>query len=262
VSDPSSTPDARAAGWLAVTQPDIDFYFDPVCPFAWMTSKWVRTVMAQRDYTTRWCLISLRLLNKKVDYASHFPPEYEAGHTAGLRLLRLVARARAEHGAEVVGPLYAALGARIFDSAPLPEQSWEPGELDLRGIPEFVAPVLTELGLPQTLLAALDDTSLDEEIEAETERALGLAGRDVGTPIIHFQPPAGVAFFGPVISRLPRDEDAVQLWDHVVGLASFPGFAELKRSLRERPQLRGLGVTEDEAGQVEDWHGGSRRTKR
>ena len=245
-----------------MTEPDIDFYFDPVCPFAWMTSKWVRTVTAQRDYDVRWSLISLRLLNASVDYASQFPPEYEAGHTAGLRLLRLVARARAEHGPEVVGRLYAALGQRIFDSAPLPDQSSGPGELDLRGTPAFVAPVLAELGLPESLLVALDDTSLDAEIAAETERALALAGRDVGTPIIQFRPPDGVAFFGPVISRLPGDEDAVRLWDHVVGLASFPGFAELKRSLRERPQLRGLGVGEDEAGLVEDWHGGSRRTKR
>jgi hypothetical protein len=69
-----------------------------------------------------------------------------------------------------------------------------------------------------------------------------------------------VAFFGPVISRLPSPEGAVELWDHVLGLARFPGFAELKRSLRELPQLRGLGVEEGATGAVEDWHGGSRRT--
>jgi len=241
---------------------DIDFYFDPVCPFAWMTSKWVRMVMAQRTYETSWCLISLRLLNAHVDYDSHFPPEYEAGHTAGLRLLRMIARARAQHGPAVVGPLYAALGQRIFDSTPLPEQRLERGELDQRGTAEFVAPVLEALGLPASLVGALEDSTLDEEVWAETERALGLSGRDVGTPIIHFQPPTGVAFFGPVISRLPGEDQAVELWDHVVGLASFPGFAELKRSLRERPQLRGLGVDEDEVGLVEDWHGGSRRIKR
>jgi hypothetical protein len=241
---------------------DIDFYFDPVCPFAWMTSKWVRLVMEQRDYTTSWRLISLRLLNSAVDYDSHFPPGYEAGHTAGLRLLRLIARVRSLHGPEMVGRLYAALGERIFDSAPLPEQQLSRGDLDQRGTAAFVQPVLTELDLPASLLSALDEESLDEEIRAETERALTLAGRDVGTPIIHFRPPDGVAFFGPVISRLPAPEDAVRLWDHVVGLAGFPGFAELKRSLRERPQLRGLGVAEDEAGLVEDWHGGSRRTKR
>ena len=84
----------------------------------------------------------------------------------------------------------------------------------------------------------------------------------MGTPILHFEPPAGVAFFGPVISRLPSEEDAVALWEHVVGLARFGGFAELKRSLRELPQLRALGVSADEVGVTQDWHGGSRRQKK
>ena len=92
--------------------------------------------------------------------------------------------------------------------------------------------------------------------------ALSLTGKDVGTPILHIAPPEGAAFFGPVISRVPSDEDALRLWDHVVGLATFPGFAEMKRSLRELPQLRALGVAEDEVGRTEDWHGGSRRLKK
>ena len=108
----------------------------------------------------------------------------------------------------------------------------------------------------------MDDTRLDDEIRAETEEALALTGRDVGTPILHFQPPDGTAFFGPVISRLPNEADAGALWDHVVGLASFPGFAELKRSLRERPQLASFGVDPASPGKQEDWHGGSRRTKK
>jgi 2-hydroxychromene-2-carboxylate isomerase len=240
---------------------DVHFYFDPVCPFAWMTSKWVRMVAAQRDYTVDWRMISLRLLNAHVDYDTHFPPEYEAGHTAGLRLLRVVDRARAEHGREVVGPLYAALGARIFDAAPVEREIGEDG-LDARGTAEFLAPVLEEVGLPQGLVAALDDDALDLDIRAETDEALSLTGKDVGTPIIHFQPPEGAAFFGPVISRLPSEEDAGRLWDHVVGLATFPGFAELKRSLRELPQLRALGVSEEETGVEQDWHAGSRRQKR
>jgi hypothetical protein len=99
-------------------------------------------------------------------------------------------------------------------------------------------------------------------LRAETDEALGLTGKDVGTPIIHFEPPGGIAFFGPVISRLPSEQEAGQLWDHVVGLASFGGFAELKRSLRERPQLASFGVTVDEVGAQEDWHGGSRRQKK
>ncbi len=88
-----------------------------------------------------------------------------------------------------------------------------------------------------------------------------MTGDDVGTPILHVDPPGGVAFFGPVISRMPSDEQSAELWDHVLGLARFGGFAELKRSLRERPQLAVYGITEDELGKVEDWHGGSRRRK-
>jgi hypothetical protein len=112
------------------------------------------------------------------------------------------------------------------------------------------------------LVDALDDNTFDDEIRAETEEALGLTGRDVGTPILHFQPPDGTAFFGPVISRLPSPDDAGELWDHVIALASFPGFAEIKRSLRERPQLASFRVDAESVGIEEDWHGGSRRTKK
>jgi len=232
---------------------DINFYFDPVCPFAWMTSKWVRLVTAQRDYTVDWRFISLRMVNSAVDYDSHFPPGYEAGHTAGLKLLRVAARVRAEHGRDAVGPLYEAIGTRVFDTGPD-----EGGD---RGSRAFLEPVLAQIGLPSELTEALDDTSLDAELRRETDEALGLTGKDVGTPIIQFQPPEGVAFFGPVISRLPDEADALRLWDNVLGLAGFAGFAELKRSLRERPQLASFGVKTDQVGAQEDWHGGSRRTK-
>ena len=242
---------------------DIHFYFDPVCPFAWMTSKWVRQVQAQRDYTVDWRFISLRLVNADVDYDAHFPPEYEAGHTAGLRLLRVAARARAEHGRDAIGPLYAAMGAHVFDTAPDPDDARSEGaRREHRGTPEFAERILADAGLPSGLLEALDDESWDAELRQETDEALALTGKDVGTPIIHFEPPAGVAFFGPVISRLPREESGGELWDHVVGLARFPGFAELKRSLREQPQLAAFGGDPDVAGQQEDWHGGSRRQKK
>jgi hypothetical protein len=237
---------------------DIHFYFDPVCPFAWMTSKWIRIVAAQRDYRVDWRFISLRMLNAHIEYDVHFPVGYEAGHTAGLRLLRVAARTRAEHGREAIGPLYAAIGARVFDTAPGPVAA----ESGYRGTRAFVEPILAEVGLPLRLADALDDDSLDVVLRAETDEALGLTGKDVGTPIIHFEPPGGIAFFGPVISRLPSEQEAGQLWDHVVGLASFGGFAELKRSLRERPQLASFGVTVDEVGAQEDWHGGSRRQKK
>jgi 2-hydroxychromene-2-carboxylate isomerase len=240
-----------------MTGADLHFWFDPVCPFAWMTSWWVRLVAAQRTYDVEWRPISLRLLNGHIDYDSHFPPEYERGHTAGLRLLRVVARTRAERGPAAVGPLYEALGQRVF----MGEQptSSVPDRLD-RG--ELLPDALAEAGLPAGLAEALEDASWDAELQAETDAALALTGKDVGTPILHFQPPEGVAFFGPVISRLPDEADAVRLWDHVVGLASFPGFAELKRSLRELPQLPALGVSTDEVGVQEDWHGGSRRQKK
>jgi 2-hydroxychromene-2-carboxylate isomerase len=239
-----------------VSGADLHFWFDPVCPFAWLTSKWVRTVAAQRDYTVEWRLISLRLLNRHVDYAAQFPPEYEAGHTAGLHLLRVAAAARARYGPAALDPLYAALGRHVFEDdagQPTPDRATSR---------DFVERVLTEAGLAPDLACAVDDAAWDERIQAETDEALRLTGEDVGTPILHFRPPDGAAFFGPVISRLPSDGDAGALWDHVVALAGFPGFAELKRSLRERPQLPALGVRPGEVGIEEDWHGGSRRQHR
>src|SRR6476659_5076756 len=207
-----------------------------------MTSKWVRLVAAQRDYQVDWRFISLRILNAHIDYDAHFPPEYEAGHTAGLRLLRLAARTRAEHGREAVGRLYEALGAKIFDAGFVPDSAADHGA---RGTRPFVKPVLAAAGLPAELADALDDPRWDAVVQAETDEALTLTGHDVGTPILHFVPPDGPAFFGPVISRLPSADEAEELWEHVVALARFPGFAELKRSLRELPQLRALGVAED-----------------
>jgi Mycothiol-dependent nitroreductase Rv2466c len=233
---------------------DISFWFDPVCPFAWITSQWIRTVAAQRGYTVDWRFISLRLINADVDYDTHFPASYEDGHTSGLRLLRVAARARAEHGPTAVGPLYQAFSSEIFDSPRARQLTSQ-----VRGSRQFAGPLLAQAGLPAELAGALDDTSWDDEIQAETDQALSLTGRDVGTPIIQFQPPASPAFFGPVISRLPADKDAIRLWDHVVGLATFPGFAELKRSLRERPQLASYRAGNGQAGTQEDWHGGSVR---
>jgi hypothetical protein len=235
--------------------PDLRFYFDPACPFAWMTSKWVRTVQQRRAYEVEWRFVSLRLLNAHVDYEAHFPAGYEAGHTAGLRLLRLAARVREEHGPDAIGPLYEALGELLYERTDQPDE----GRSRTRAI---AAEALGAAGLPARHVTALDDEELDAVVRAETDEALSLTGKDVGTPILHFAPPEGTALFGPVISRLPAEDDAVALWDHVVALAAFPGFAELKRSLRERPQLPSFGVRPGEVGLQEDWHGGSRRLKR
>jgi len=231
----------------------LEFYFDPVCPFAWMTSKWVRQVAALRALDVEWRFISLRLINAAVDYGTHFPAGYERSHSAGLELLRVAAAVRAERGPGAVGPLYAAYGSEIFDTRP-------GRQAGLHRDPEaFVAPILSRLGLSAGLAGVVSDRSFDAEIQAETDRALGATGRDVGTPILHFDPPDGTALFGPVISRLPDPDDALALWDHVVALSRFAGFAELKRSLRETPQLRALGVAEGETGDEEDWQQGHRR---
>ena len=230
---------------------DIEFFWDPVCPFAWITSRWVRKVAAQTDYRVDWRFISLRILNKDRDYAAEFPPEYEKGHTAGLRMLRTAASVRADIGREAMEPLYTALSSSFFDAEPNPEYR------ETLGTVEMIGDALDAAGLPRHHASAADDQSWDDEIAAETELALDRAGRDVGTPIITFNPPDGLSFFGPVISRVPDDEDAVPLWNAVTTLAAYPGFAELKRSMRERPQLRVFGELTDNP-EYEDWKGGAR----
>lgn len=228
---------------------DIEFFWDPVCPFAWITSRWVAKVAEQSNYSVDWRFISLRLLNKHKDYATEFPPEYEAGHTAGLRMLRVAAAVRAELGRAPLDALVAAYGHSYWDQ---PKGSGMRSRLSTT---EHVSEVLTAAGLPTSYVSALDDTSWDQLLDDETELALSRTGRDVGTPIITFNPPSGVSFFGPVISRVPDDAEALPLWNAVVTLASFPGFAEMKRSLRESPQLTILGGGPPKQ---EDWAGGHR----
>lgn len=233
---------------------DIEFFWDPVCPFAWITSRWVEKVAAQSDYRVDWRFISLRLLNKDKDYATEFPPEYEQGHTAGLRMLRVAAAIRDDLGREPLGALVAAYGHSYWDK---PRGSGMRAHLSTT---EHATEVLEAAGLPTSYAASLDDDSWDELLDAETELALSRTGRDVGTPIITFQPAGGetISFFGPVISRVPDDADAVRLWEAVTTLATFPGFAEMKRSMREVPQLNILGGVSD-TPQQEDWQGGHRR---
>ena len=231
---------------------DIEFFWDPVCPFAWITSRWVERVAAQREFTVDWRFISLRLINKQKDYATEFPPDYEFGHTAGLRMLRVAAAVREEIGRDALGPLVAAYGHSYWD---LPKGA---GIQTRLSTPEHVVDVLEAAGLPTRFADSLDDTSWDELLDAESELALSRTGRDVGTPIITFQPPDGLSFFGPVISRVPNDAEALELWDAVTTLAKFPGFAEMKRSMRERPHLNILGGVSDVPEQ-EDWTGGHRR---
>lgn len=232
---------------------DLHFYFDPICPFAWMTSKWVRQVAKQRSYAVEWRFISLRMVNAGVDYASHFPPGYEKSHSAGLGLLRVAAAVRQSAGPAEVAAFYEAVGEAIFERSPTEQGS----ALDHpRGL---AAAALGGTSADVGLADAVDSTDYDALIQAETDQALALTGRDVGTPILHFEPPEGTALFGPVISRLPAPAEALELWEHVVALSRFPGFAELKRSLREVPQLPALGVDPGQVGDQEDWQQGHRR---
>ena len=230
---------------------DIEFFWDPVCPFAWITSRWVVKVSAQTGYKVDWRFISLRLFNKHKNYATEFPPEYEHGHTAGLRMLRVAAKVRAARGREQMGPLYEGYGKAYWD------QEKGSGMRRRLGTIAHITEILTAVGLPPEFATAADDPSWDTELDTETALALSRTGRDVGTPIITFEPPDGLSFFGPVISRVPSDDEAVPLWNAVITLAKFPGFAEMKRSRREVPQLRILGGLSETPHQ-EDWKGGHR----
>ncbi len=230
---------------------DLEFFWDPVCPFAWITSRWVVKVAKQSDYRVDWRFISLRLLNKHKDYDTEFPPEYEHGHTAGLRMLRVAAAVRNDLGREPLDALVTAYGESYWDK---PKGSGMRAHLSTTA---HAKEVLTAAGLSTSFAESLDDTSWDTLLDDETELALSRTGRDVGTPIITFQPPDGLSFFGPVISRVPSDDEALPLWNAVTTLAAFPGFAEMKRSLREVPQLNILGGTSDRPA-AEDWTGGHR----
>jgi len=235
---------------------DIEFFWDPVCPFAWITSRWVAAVGEQTGMTIDWRFISLRLINKHKDYATEFPPGYERGHTAGLRFLRVAAAVRAELGRDAMGALVTAYGESYWDT----DREHARAARERLSSPEHTVEVLAAAGVDHGFAAALDDPSWDPELDAETELALERTGRDVGTPIITFNRADGSAlsFFGPVISRVPHPDDAVPLWEAVTTLASFPGFAEMKRSLREVPQLRITGRVDTDPA-FEDWQGGHRR---
>ncbi|MHB1784987.1 MAG: mycothiol-dependent nitroreductase Rv2466c family protein [Acidimicrobiales bacterium] len=206
---------------------DIEFFFDPVCPWAWITSRWVNEVASLRTFEINWRFISLRLLNIERDYDTEFPPGYVEGHTLGLRLLRVAAAARDEVGNNGVARLYSALGTAIH----VEQRQHELVE------PSAVAALLGDAGLPERFADAFDDETHDKVVAAETELALERAGRDVGTPVLTFAPPDGPSFFGPVINRVPRGDEALALWDATERLACFTGFAELKRSVRGAPQF-------------------------
>ena len=207
---------------------DIEFFWDPICPFAWLTSRWVTDVARQRDYEVDWRLICLSILNEDSDY-ENFPEGYQELHHKGRRMLRVAQAVRDEHGASAAGELYTAYGSTI----------WNP-DADIRSTMGEVASdqhltaVLERAVLPGELAGRAEDESLDDALRSSTMEALSRTGRDVGTPIISFHHNGGTtSFFGPVVSQIPPPEEAVRLWDAVVTLAEWPSFAELKRSKRD-----------------------------
>lgn len=207
---------------------DIEFFWDPICPFAWITSRWVTEVAQQRDYSVDWRLICLSILNEDKDY-DDFPEGYQELHHKGRRMLRVAQAVREEYGPSVAGALYTAYGATI----------WNP-DGDIRSTmgevasDEHLAAALERAGASPDLVARAEDESLDDALRESTLEALSRTGRDVGTPIITFHHDQGsTSFFGPVVSQVPAPDDSVRLWDAVVALAEWPSFAELKRSRRD-----------------------------
>lgn len=187
-----------------------DFWFDPLCPFAWISSRWILEVEQVRDISVTWHVMSLAYLNKDRD----LPDDYRELLAPAWGPVRVCIAAEQKHGKDVLLPLYTAMGNRIHLG----------GEPITR---ELISAAVAEVGLEPELVDAMDDTSYDDAVAESHHRGMDQVGNDVGTPTIAFE---GAAFFGPVLSRIPRGEDAGTLWDGCVAVAKFPYFYELKRS--------------------------------
>ena len=189
---------------------DADFWFDPLCPFAWIASRWILEVEQVRDISVSWHVMSLAVLNegKDIDEA------YRELLKPAMGPVRVCIAAEQKYGKEVLLPLYTAFGTRIHHE----------GQAVTR---ELVAAAVAEAGLDPQLVDAMEDGSLDDAVAESHHRGMDQVGDEVGTPTIAFE---GSAFFGPVLSRIPRGEDAGTLWDGCVAVAKFPYFYELKRT--------------------------------
>ncbi|QNE47219.1 disulfide bond formation protein DsbA [Glaciihabitans sp. INWT7] len=194
----------------------VDFWFDPSCPWAWMTSRWLDEVAVLRDLEVTWHVMSLAVLNED---ATDLSEQYREFLPRALRYTRLVAAVTELHGQSAVKPLYDALGTRIHPGARSDSDA-------------IITEALAEAGLPASLASFADSDEYDPQMRASHFDGIERVGQDVGTPVIAV---GGYAFFGPVLSPAPKGEQAATLWDGVVALASYDGFFEIKRSRTRGP---------------------------
>lgn len=198
-----------------------DFWFDPLCPWAWMTSRWMLEVERIRPVRTRWHVMSLAVLNQGRE---DLPEQYREFLETAWGPVRVCIAAAAEHGDDVLGPLYTALGTR-FHNQGLPRER------------ATIEAALEEAGLPRELADAAESDAYDEALRASHKEGITLVGEDVGTPVISVPGPDGerIAFFGPVVTPTPRGEAAGRLWDGTLLVAGVPGFYEIKRTRTQGP---------------------------
>ncbi len=189
----------------------VDFWFDPLCPFAWITSRTVLEVEKVRDIEVTWHIMSLAYLNEDKDISD----DYREALKDAWRPVRVCMAVQQQHGQQKLAEIYTALGTRKHT------QGAEKFDREL------ITSALAEAGLPESLADAADDSSFDDAIRASHHEGMDQVGYDVGTPTIAID---GQAFFGPVLTRIARGEDAGRIWDGAVALSSFPYFAELKRT--------------------------------
>jgi len=203
----------------------VDFWFDPLCPWAWMTSRWMLEVEKVRDVEVRWHVMSLAVLNE--DKLDELPEEYrDMLENQAWGPVRVVVAAQQEHGDEVVGKLYTALGTRFHNEGRGP-------------VREAVVDALKEVGLPVSLADHADKDVYDTELRASHKEGIDKVGQDVGTPVIAVPGSDGeqIAFFGPVVTPAPKGEEAARLWDGTLLVASIPGFYEIKRTRTAGPSF-------------------------